>query len=436
MGSAGVVRALAGALATCAISAASAGCGSAASSASAQTTGAIPGASTETYEPPAAAASGDPFAAAIYWPITPGRWSSLSGQLRSTGQIDVYDVGPVYAGDQLHVEVVGSGTLDAAVAVLDRNQDVLLTNDDRSYYGGLVDPLAKAIILHGSDRCYVAVAVSPKAGAVGSYTLQVLLTEDLPPAAPDEQVVYLNFDGAEDVIIGTRPALDVPPFDAALIDSSYDGHTAEIIDNLVAMVRQDYAGLNVRFHSSWDGPPPAEPHTTLHFGQFDAELLGVAENVDEYNLAVSQEAIIFTDTFAAFSVLEPSVEEISQALANVTSHETGHLLGLYHCADARALMDVTASLRQMLGDQAFMRAPLHDEYFPAGYQDSLQTLAENVGGDLVAAKEASAFQLGERSRWYDQASGPPARSRNVFSTCPRCLHRKADRYQRLHRCED
>ena len=195
------------------------------------------------------------------------------------------------------------------------------------------------------------------------------------------------------------------------------------------MVRADYEGLNVYFHSSRDGPPPDEAYSTLHFGQYDRDLLGVAENIDEYNLDVSQAAIIFTDTFAAFAVLNPSVEEIAQALANVASHETGHLLGLYHCTDTRAVMDVTASLRQMLGDQSFARAPLQDEYFPVGYQDAVQMLIENVGGDPTLAKQAAAAQLTQRSSWYDLPDGPPARARNSFSTCLQSLNQKARRFK-------
>ena len=173
--------------------------------------------------------------------------------------------------------------------------------------------------------------------------------------------------------------------------------------------------------------------TGLRRPEFDPNLLGVAENIDEYNLDTSQEAIIFADTFAAFSVLNPSVEEISQALANVASHEAGHLLGLYHCVDFRAVMDVTASLRQMLGDQSFVRAPMHQEYFPVGYQNALRMLIENVGGDLSVAKQATAARLAARPSWYDGGSGPPARADLIFGTCPRCLDRKAKRYQKHRR---
>ncbi len=426
MGSTGVVRALAAVWTAGVAGVVLTGCGSAGVT---PATAEAAGAAAIEHEAPAAAGGGDPFVAAVSWPASPGRLASLTGQLSSTGQVDVYDLGPVYAGDRIHVEVYGSGALDAAVAVLDEDQNVLITNDDRSYYGGLIDPLAEALVQHASAKCYVAVSVSPLGNTAGAYTLEVLLTEDPVPAPPETQHVYLNFEGADEVVIGGRPAVDVPVFDAASIDAAFAGHTDEIIDLMLSKVRADYTGLNVVFHSSREDPPPAEPYSTLHFGQFDAELLGVAENVDEFNLDTEQQAIIFADTFGAFSVANPSVEEIAQALANVASHETGHLLGLYHCADPREVMDVTATLRQMLADQSFSRAPLHAEYFPVGYQDAVQVLIENVGGDLAVAKEAAAAQQVSRSSWYDADPGPPARSQHIFGTCSRCLHDKAYQYR-------
>ncbi len=362
------------------------------------------------------------FAKALAWPIVPGTSTSVSGQLVSSGEVDIYDLGSVYAGDRLEVEVIGGGALDAAVAVLDADQNAIITNDDRSYYSGLVDPLAEAIISNPTDHCYIAVSVSPSKSAGGSYTLRVLLNENELIDPSEEQHYYLNFDGAQDVQIGSRAPVDIPVFDAADISSRFAGSSEEIIDLTVEMVREDYAGLNVIFHSSRDGPPPDGPYSTIHFGSYDPGLLGVAENVDEYNDRAEQPAIIFVDTFAAFNVLNPSMVEIAQALANVTSHEAGHLLGLYHTRDARGVMDITASLRQMLADQTFNRSFLHEEVFPVGYQNGLMTLVNNVGGDVIIAKAVAAERQLQRSSWYDEETSPPARASFTFGNCPRCAH--------------
>ncbi|HUU85042.1 MAG TPA: hypothetical protein VM243_16195 [Phycisphaerae bacterium] len=359
------------------------------------------------------------------WPIEPGAMAVISGTVYSAEQVDVYDVGPVFTGDHLHVEVTADASLDAAIAVLDQGENVLVANDDRSRSMGLIDPWADVRILHDSEHLYVAVSASPAAPSAGAYTLEALLTEGAVDQPLKTQRVYLNFDGAPDVVIGSRPPVDVPTFDASAIDTAYAGKDEEIIELLVSYVREDYTGLNVDFRSSRNGPPPPEPYTSVHFGTYDAALLGVAENIDEYNTLASQEAIVFVDTFAAFAVLNPTAEEIAHALANVTSHEVGHLLGLYHTADVHGVMDITANLRQMLGDQYFARSPLHAEVFPIGYQDALRVLVDNIGGDLDQARSATAAQRNTRAKWYDGGDGPPARSKHVFGTCACCLAGRA-----------
>jgi len=374
----------------------------------------------------------NPFARAVAWPATPDRTAMISGTIADPSQADFYNIGPVYAGDRIVVELQTDGGLDPAVALLDADQTVLIANDARSFYTGLTNPDAGAIVGHDSPACYVAVASGSAAATTGTYTLKLTLAEDALPAAPPPQRVYLNFDGAADVVIGNRPRVDVPPFDAAAFDPDASPVSRQIIEDLVSLVAEDFSGLNVEIYSSEDGPPPAEPYSVVYFGTYDPALLGVADNVDEYNQVPEQDAIVFTDTFTAFAVLHPTVEEWAQALANVTSHEIGHLLGLYHTADPRGIMDVTGTLRQLLTNQAFTRSPLHPEVFPAGDQDDLQTLVENVGGDLAVAEEAAAMQKSLLGASAIPDDAPPARDDLSFGTCSSCLRARAKRAALLH----
>ena len=129
------------------------------------------------------------------------------------------------------------------------------------------------------------------------------------------------------------------------------------------------------------------------------------------------EAIIFTDTFAAFNELRPSVEEMGQAIANVTSHEIGHLLGLIHTTDEIGIMDVTGSLRDLLGDQTFRRSPIYSAVFPIGAQDAVQSLMASVGGDPLMQSMKYVTYDAPAIESEPPRSEPSARSQLLLSSC-------------------
>ena len=107
---------------------------------------------------------------------------------------------------------------------------------------------------------------------------------------------------------------------------------------------------------------------------------------------------------------------MSQALANVASHEIGHLLGLVHTSDPQGIMDITASLSQLLDDQDFTMSALHGDVFPLGSQDAVQSLADTLGGDAELGRAlAQTSELDIRS--LKQAVTTRARSVAHFSTC-------------------
>jgi len=193
------------------------------------------------------------------------------------------------------------------------------------------------------------------------------------------------------------------------------------MSTVVQRVRDDYAAYDATILSTSEGTNYESGMSRVFFGTFDPALLGVAEGVDEFNGARDQEAIVFTDTFDAFVKLSPTLEQMSQALANVTSHEIGHLLGLVHTADIYGVMDVTASLRYLMRDQAFSRSPLEDGTFPVGYQDDALTLAESVGGDLNtfrAANQADRDTVAAKSRLdADRFAGLGDLPRGEFARC-------------------
>lgn len=365
----------------------------------------------------------DSFDTATSFPLVEGEPLAVQGGIDRSSDVDVYDLGEMFSGDRLVVDIESHDGLDAVVAVFDADANLIYLNDDRNFFAGLVDPHIDFVLRRDMGRCHVVVASSPNSRSFGTYTLAaaVMPDRDLPP--PQPQTVLLNFDGAQAVEFGGRPPVAIPPFDAAAISETLDGLTDLLIDLILEHVRGDYTGLNVEIYTSLDAVDLGPEVSTIHFGAFDRALLGVAENIDEFNERTVQEGIIFTDTFKVFNVLDPTVKQFAQALANVASHEIGHLLGLVHTADTRGVMDITASLRQLMRDQAFSQSPLESSTFPLGFQDASLALVESVGGDLEAVRANSLAQLEPDAarviNTNEREDGLPDPPRPVFSTCMR-----------------
>jgi hypothetical protein len=252
-------------------------------------------------------------------------------------------------------------------------------------------------------------------GAAGTVRLQARRTQAFPPP-PRAQVVFLNFSGGQNVRVHAEAPVSFGAFDAAELGESYAGWTEVIRAIITNAVQADYARYNLVVQSLTDGVPPAGGYSVLHFGGRSNGLLGVADSVDAYNEEPEQAALIYTGNFALYKHMRLTPEQMAVMIANVASHELGHLLGLYHTRDPDDVMDTTASAWELTRDQTFARAPLETNVFPIGMEDSPVLLMQTLG---PAEKSANAFKPRslDRHKWIRRLA-----ERELTGACGTCLH--------------
>ncbi len=302
----------------------------------------------------------------------------LRGSLSGRSDYELFDLGATTAGEEWTVTWAGSpyAATPFIVVLFDERQELI----------------ARGVIAATSEIRHVAraatehlyVGIAPANGSNGgSFALAARRAGVRPVPAPAAQVVWLNFAGGIGVRVHGRAGITFPAFNAASLGDPYLGETQAIKDAIVAQMRADYAGYNVTILTSDEGPAPSTPHSQLHFGGDDSSLLGLADNVDAYNSNPTQTAVIYTDAFALYSTMKLDPQEIATMIANVASHELGHLLGLYHTRNPDDVMDTTGSAWELAEDQWFASAALESSVFPTGFENSPARLAETVG--VVAA---------------------------------------------------
>ena len=145
-----------------------------------------------------------------------------------------------------------------------------------------------------------------------------------------DQVIYLDFDGEENVTYNGPVAVgpfDVPTFRAS---DALTGQEPGIINSVLDSLRPIFSDTGIRF--AVEKPSAFSSYSTVYIGGDDSPFseygsyLGLSEQVDVGNQIYGDNAFVFSDKLS--SVLHD--EGIATQLTGIITHEVGHLLGFVH----------------------------------------------------------------------------------------------------------
>lgn len=336
----------------------------------------------------------------------------FSDTLTGDGNYRLFELGAGSRRDEWAVTANGLMSGPFVVVVFDADMNLLMRTY-LSYANSL-----RHVLREDTEQLYLGI-MPPSGQGGGTFDLKAIRRTDQAVPAPAPQLVWVNFASGEDVRIRTRDSVSFAPFDGAMIGDEYAAHTQEMKNVILREMRDDYASYNVVIMSSDEGPPPTQTHATVHFGGSDSGLLGLADSVDNYNQDPGQLAIVYVENFAPYWTMQLEPDEMAVMIANVASHELGHLLGLYHTRDPDDLMDTTGSAWDLAEDQSFMRAPLERTVFATGWENSPHLLRQIVGSKPGGAAKPMTRHRSPKSAIY-KAIRRFAQEEIVY-TCGTCL---------------
>jgi hypothetical protein len=297
----------------------------------------------------------------------------FSGRLDDATPYLLFDLGPATTGDRwaLSIRAAGGATTRLVLALFDADTNLLWR--DRLLPNMTVEHVLRA------DTEHLYAGVTTLGGVAADIDLTAVQSSDGDVPPPQPQLVWLNFAGASEVRINNQPVETFGAFDAADLGAAYVDDTALIKAEIARTVRAQYADYDVTIVSSDEEPEPAAAHSTVHFGGADGRYLGIGDDVDRDGADPGDQAIVYTQDFAAYYTMRLSPEEMARMVGNVASHELGHLLGLFHTRGADQLMDDSRSAWELVGESRLERAPLAETVFPMGMEDAGAVLAKLVG---------------------------------------------------------
>ncbi len=297
----------------------------------------------------------------------------FAGGIDSASDLDLYNIGIINPGDRIHVDVQAGDpqTLDLVAAIFSSEQFLEFYNDDRA--DADLNPLVDFVLRGDSGPYFLGITQYFENNATGGYTVDIQITPNVGIPAPEEQIVFLNWAGGQNVTVPNVGTFDLPPFNAADL-GPYGGQTQQMKQRVQQIIEDRYTGYDLIVLNSDDDPVPTAPHSTVYFGGLDPQAFAISQQVDEYNADHSDSSIVFTESYAAAFPQHPTFEQMAQAVGNTVAHELGHLLGLVHTADCKDLMDTSCGNASILVPQHFLTALLDRSVFPVGEQNENELL--------------------------------------------------------------
>lgn len=306
----------------------------------------------------------------------------LEGSIDRAVDLDVFDLGPLVAGDRIIIDFdPGNDNFQPTIALFDGDEAIIASEEQRATNAGsFANNFLNEQIRHSADHYYFAVSDPDDRHAIGFYQFDITIERGQAAPTPRSQVVFFDFDGGslDNSLLGVTT---IPAFSAADVSATYAGDDEEIKAAIVSTFKENFAAFDVMLYTSDEvTAPPVEHYSRLLFGSFNSSVFGVSERVDTYNIDQCDDGIIFTESFTSQVFgFAPRPNELGVAIGNVASHEAGHLLGLNHVTDGTEIMDAVSPAIFLLDDQSFHIAPLADAVFSIGMQDSETLLNESVG---------------------------------------------------------